>query len=238
MHWTPQGLEQLQAMIPKLKFYECLEDIKKAIEAVLITDPRSIFIRSNSAAILNSDQCRKTFGEDIYGFCIDIMNILCKFGIDEVTVVGIEDWSGKVPKRGKPKDSPKEECDKGKLFFEVHNSMARESPGSNATTQRAIMIVQQFLNKDTTIELLDVGCGPGMQTIELARHFPTANISALDTHQPFLKEVTRRAKSVSEDTHKRIQVVQGSMLELNNIFTTAGGQHKMFDIIWSEGALS
>ena len=90
VNFTKESLDQLQQMLPSLRFYDSFEEIKRAIEAVLITDPRSIFIRKN-------------LGEDTYGFCIDILNVLCKFGNEnDVTVFGFEDWSHKQPKRGVP----------------------------------------------------------------------------------------------------------------------------------------
>jgi len=217
-----ESLEQLKEMLPLLKFYYSLEEIKRAIEAILITDPRSIFIR-------------KSFGDDIYGFCIDILNVLCKFGEKDVTVVGFEDWSNKVPKRRTDKvDLHDEPCDPQKLFFELHRGMAKECPGSIATTKKALTIALIHIKSQllTHPQVLDVGCGPGMQTIELARNLQTAQIIGLDTHKDFLQEVKRRAKKDSESTGERVSVVEGSMMDLKDIF-----KEKMFDIIWSEGAI-
>lgn len=44
--------------------------------------------------------------------------------------------------------------------------------------------------------VLDIACGPGAQTLDLARLLPEATISAIDSHQPFVDEANRRALEV------------------------------------------
>lgn len=75
--------------------------------------------------------------------------------------------------------------------------------------------------------VLDIGCGPGEQTIELAR-LTKGRIIALDNHQPFLDKLMDYAKSSGVEQH--IEPKCQSMLEMD----FANGT---FDIIWSEGAL-
>ena len=41
--------------------------------------------------------------------------------------------------------------------------------------------------------ILDIGCGPGMQTIELAK-LSDGHIDALDNHQPFLGQLDLKIK--------------------------------------------
>jgi ubiquinone/menaquinone biosynthesis C-methylase UbiE len=41
--------------------------------------------------------------------------------------------------------------------------------------------------------ILDVGCGPGMQTVELAK-LSDGQIVALDAHEPFLEQLRETAK--------------------------------------------
>jgi ubiquinone/menaquinone biosynthesis C-methylase UbiE len=45
----------------------------------------------------------------------------------------------------------------------------------------------------TNPQILDVGCGTGMQTIELAR-LTDGSITAVDNHEPFLEELARRSR--------------------------------------------
>jgi ubiquinone/menaquinone biosynthesis C-methylase UbiE len=44
--------------------------------------------------------------------------------------------------------------------------------------------------------ILDVGCGPGMQTIQLAK-LTRGEVYALDFHQPFLEHLMKKAKKRS-----------------------------------------
>jgi trans-aconitate methyltransferase len=75
------------------------------------------------------------------------------------------------------------------LFFELHNELPREGPGDAASTRRAFALMSALPAQP---RLLDIGCGPGQQTLELAR-ISTATILALDTHQPFLDILARQA---------------------------------------------
>jgi len=79
----------LEEFLPILEFYDNLLDLKCAIQEILILDPRSTFFRKKNAL-------------DVYGFCIDNLNILCTF-TDEglVSVIGAEDWSSRYSKRSK-----------------------------------------------------------------------------------------------------------------------------------------
>ncbi|MBI1778443.1 MAG: class I SAM-dependent methyltransferase [Proteobacteria bacterium] len=77
------------------------------------------------------------------------------------------------------------------------------------------------------LRVLDVGCGPGMQTLELAR-LTQGPIAALDTHRPFLDELRRRAGEAG--FHRRIMPVNAAMASM----PFAAGS---FDLIWSEGAM-
>jgi len=75
--------------------------------------------------------------------------------------------------------------------------------------------------------ILDVGCGPGMQTIELAK-LSAGTIMAVDTHEPFLEELERRAQQAG--VSDQVTAKKASMYSL----PFAEGS---FDLIWSEGAI-
>jgi len=86
--FTEEALTQLQSFLPKLQHYSSLEEVKKAIEEVLTQDPRSVY-------------WKKKCVEETYGFCIDVLNVLCMFDDETkvVTVTGVEDWSQKYTKQ-------------------------------------------------------------------------------------------------------------------------------------------
>jgi SAM-dependent methyltransferase len=110
------------------------------------------------------------------------------------------------------------------IFWEIHSKLPREGPGDDASTRKAFSMLPNLPNAP---RILDVGCGPGMQTIELAR-ITDGSITALDTHQPFLDELAKRAKEAG--VSERITTVRESMFAMP--FPA-----ESFDLIWSEGAI-
>jgi ubiquinone/menaquinone biosynthesis C-methylase UbiE len=111
-----------------------------------------------------------------------------------------------------------------KIFFELHSNLPREGPGDNESTKKAYQMLKELPENP---RILDVGCGPGMQTIELAK-LSGAKIVALDFHQPFLDQLTVSAEK--ENLQDKIETVLGSMLDMKF-------ENKSFDLIWSEGAI-
>jgi ubiquinone/menaquinone biosynthesis C-methylase UbiE len=110
-------------------------------------------------------------------------------------------------------------------FFEIHNGLPREGPGDSRSTRRAYRMLTDLPEKP---RVLDIGCGSGMQTIELAK-ISNADITAIDIHQPFLDELAKRDKT--KDVSERIRLVRGDMNYLDF-------EAKTFDVIWCEGAIS
>lgn len=110
------------------------------------------------------------------------------------------------------------------IFFELHQDLPREGPGDNASTRRALSLAADLPPAPV---ILDVGCGPGMQTLELARS-TQGTITAVDTHQPFLDRLARQAQA--HGLAERIQARNLSMFALD-----FPDEH--FDLIWSEGAV-
>lgn len=111
-----------------------------------------------------------------------------------------------------------------KFFFEIHKDLPREGPGDNASTRKALEMMPAVPQKPA---ILDVGCGPGVQTRELAR-VTGGKITAVDTHQPFLDRL--QAQVESEGLAEQITTMNKSMKDLD--FPDAS-----FDVIWSEGAI-
>ena len=96
-----------------------------------------------------------------------------------------------------------------KVFWEIHSDLPREGPGDNKSTRKAYMMLEGLPEHP---RILDIGCGPGMQTIELAK-LSNAQIVALDFHQPFLEQLKKSIKK--EGLVDRIEAVNGDMLNLN-----------------------
>jgi SAM-dependent methyltransferase len=110
------------------------------------------------------------------------------------------------------------------LFVELSEGLPRQGPGSTEATLRALSMVRRLPARP---RILDIGCGPGAQTIDLARATGGA-IVALDNRQRFLDEMLSRAAKAGVSS--QIEAVCGSMFEMD--FPEAS-----FDLIWSEGAI-
>lgn len=109
------------------------------------------------------------------------------------------------------------------LFWEIHQGLPREGPGDKHSTHRAYGLVNDLPPEPI---VLDIGCGPGQQTLDLAEICP-GKITAIDLHPPFLAELQRRAQAAG--LSGRIQTCEASMFELPFA-------DQSFDLIWCEGA--
>jgi ubiquinone/menaquinone biosynthesis C-methylase UbiE len=110
------------------------------------------------------------------------------------------------------------------LLHEVFNAnLPRKGPGDNQSTKKAFSYLKELPLEPC---ILDVGCGSGMQTLELAR-LSNGKILALDNYQPYLDELLKKAKNVNFTNN--IHVINQSMFVMK--FNA-----NSFDIIWSEGA--
>lgn len=109
-------------------------------------------------------------------------------------------------------------------FFELHCGLPREGPGDDGTTAS---VLHSLPGLPTQPEILDIGCGPGAQTLVLAQQ-TGGRVTAVDLHQPFLEELMRRAHLAG--ISDLIKPVCASMDGLP--FEAVS-----FDLIWSEGAI-
>lgn len=111
----------------------------------------------------------------------------------------------------------------GEIFWSVHRGLPREGPGDDESTLRAFGMLDGL---PAQAAILDIGCGPGAQTVALARA-SQSKVVAVDTHQPFLDDLSRRAAQAG--LSGQVQAVNMSMFELNF--------DEKFDLLWSEGAI-
>jgi len=110
------------------------------------------------------------------------------------------------------------------IFWEIHSNLPREGPGDNESTRKAFEMIS---GSGCELNILDMGCGPGMQTLELA-NLTKGKITAIDNHQPFLETLQERAQEAG--IHERIEVINQSMFALSL-------PENSYDVIWSEGAI-
>jgi len=110
------------------------------------------------------------------------------------------------------------------IFFEIHEDLPRQGPGDFESTKKAFSMLEDLPGVP---RILDIGCGPGMQTLDLAT-LTKGRIVAVDNHQPFLDTLSTRAKECG--LTKQIQVVNDDMATLR----FAKGS---FDVIWAEGSI-
>lgn len=110
------------------------------------------------------------------------------------------------------------------LICSMFEDLPRQGPGSDESTAHACSFIPPERKKG---KILDIGCGSGMQTLTLARICPDCLITASDIYQPFLDELTIRAKNAGLDG--RIVTQRASM---DNLPFDEGS----FDIIWAEGS--
>ena len=120
------------------------------------------------------------------------------------------------------------------FFYEIFDSsLPRLGPGNDMSTDKALDMLltakqskgANFFNAE--ISVLDIGCGNGAQTIQLAKQI-NGTILAVDNHRPYLTALQRRAESAG--VAPKIKVYQKDMAELAQ-------ERISFDLIWSEGAL-
>lgn len=110
------------------------------------------------------------------------------------------------------------------FFYTVFESLPRQGPGCAGATRKAFSFLPP-LPSDANI--LDVGCGSGTQTRDLAA-LTTGTITAVDNHQPFLDRID--AWIGKTGIAHRVKTVCASM----DALPFEKGQ---FDLIWSEGAI-
>lgn len=111
------------------------------------------------------------------------------------------------------------------LLIDLHKHMERQGPGSPLVTEKAINL--SGLKGQKKLEMIDIGCGTGGQTLTLAEHLH-GNITAVDLFPEFLSVLSTRA--LEKDLNNKIVTVEASMDKLPF-------GDKQFDLIWSEGAI-
>ena len=110
------------------------------------------------------------------------------------------------------------------VFFEVQSDLPRQGPGDPGSTRKALQLCKGLPESP---RVLDVGCGPGAQTLAIAEALPGALITAVDFHEPYLEQL--RARAGSKGFSNRIETVAGDMSALPF-------PPESFDVVWAEGS--
>lgn len=111
------------------------------------------------------------------------------------------------------------------LLIDLHLGNARQGPGSDEETARAIGLAR--LGSERPLAIADIGCGTGAASLVLARLLD-ARVVAVDFAEPFVDRLRERA--AASGLGDRIEPVVGQMEALP--FDDGA-----FDLIWSEGAI-
>ncbi|MDP6689368.1 MAG: class I SAM-dependent methyltransferase [Alphaproteobacteria bacterium] len=109
------------------------------------------------------------------------------------------------------------------IFLEVQRGLPRQGPGCADATRRALSLCSGLPDRP---RVLDIGCGPGMQTMVLAQDLD-AHITAVDLHEEYLEQL--RARVAAAEISDRVELRTRDMNDL------ALPEHH-FDLIWAEGS--
>jgi SAM-dependent methyltransferase len=139
-----------------------------------------------------------------------------------------------LPTSRRVNNTTMDEQEQWRLFYEIFDpSFPRLGPGDDASTLRALnrLLVAGGPGTDRPqpkrVRVLDIGCGTGAQTLQLARHLD-CTILAIDNHQPYLDELESRARA--EGLAEKIRPCLKDMHALSE-------EDGVFDLVWAEGSL-
>ncbi len=104
----------------------------------------------------------------------------------------------------------------------LFGGMEKLGPGDNEHT----LAVLDLLPKRRFGIVVDAGCGTGRQTLALARALRTT-IHAVDTHEPFLRELQGRASAAG-----LAHLVQTHCMDMKDLARIS----PIIDLVWSEGS--
>ncbi len=105
----------------------------------------------------------------------------------------------------------------------LHQGLPREGPGSDECTREALSRLPALPPNGVVV---DLGCGPGRQTLVLAKTLNT-RVIAVDIHPPYLDQLRRSAMAESLS-----QLIETRCADFGALDFGPGS----IDLIWSEGA--
>ncbi len=109
------------------------------------------------------------------------------------------------------------------IYSEIHDNLPAEGPGRTRYTRKAFRMLPR-LEKP---RILDIGCGAGEPTLELAR-LTQGEITGIDVDQPALDRL--KIKIEKAGLSGRVKAFNCSMFNMDF-------PDESFDILWSEGSI-
>jgi trans-aconitate methyltransferase len=109
-------------------------------------------------------------------------------------------------------------------FLALYGALPRAAPGSDEATRAALAA----LPKAPRGTVLDLGCGPGAQTMSLAAALPDSIIVAVDVLPSMVAETARRSREAGAQDR-----VVAAVADMAASPVAQGSQ----DLIWCEGAI-
>jgi len=111
------------------------------------------------------------------------------------------------------------------LLTNLYIRNKRQGPGSDENVRKILRILD--INKNSKLEIADIGCGTGASTIEILKN-TSARITAVDILPEFLEKLRNETNKLG--FANRIKLIERNMAELPF-------NESQFDLIWSEGAV-
>ncbi len=109
------------------------------------------------------------------------------------------------------------------VFYDVQRGLPRQGPGNYESTSRALALCSGLPDQ---LSVLDIGCGPGMQTLALAKA-STGSILAVDNFDEYLDELRKRVEQASLVGRVKVKKADMTVLDFPD---------ETFDLLWCEGA--
>lgn len=109
------------------------------------------------------------------------------------------------------------------FFYEVFDNLPRQGPGSDEHTRKAFHIIPTL---PPNPKIVDIGCGTGNQTLELAR-ISFGDVTGFDNYRPYIEILN---KKIATEGLENCRAFVNDMFELDL-------EEESIDLIWSEGAI-
>jgi SAM-dependent methyltransferase len=109
------------------------------------------------------------------------------------------------------------------VFWLAHDGLPRQAPGSTATTRLLLRLAGPLPDRP---RIVDIGCGTGVATLPLVSA-TGGSVLAVDTHQPFLDQLTADAAAagLADRVRTRRTPMQDLALPPGSV-----------DLLWAEGS--